>query len=63
LAARALVGAFVVLLAILLVAARDFIFLGALLVLAGFLLGLLRIALLLFARIVGGLGHGNLLFG
>jgi hypothetical protein len=61
LAARALVGTLVVLLSVILVAAGHFFGLGLLLVLGGFLLSLLRVALLLFAWIGAGFTHGSLL--
>jgi hypothetical protein len=59
--ARPLVGALVILLSVLLVTASHFVRFGLLLVLGGFLLGLLSFALLLLAGIGAGFRHGSLL--
>ena len=61
LAARTFVSALVILLPILPMASVHFMRLGTLTVVVSVLLGLLIVALLLFARILGWLGHGSLL--
>ena len=61
LAARTLVSALVVFLAILFVTAFHLVLLGALPIVLGFELGLLIVALLL-RLVIGGLGHGILLW-
>jgi hypothetical protein len=61
LAARAFVGALVILLPILTMAPVGFMLFSALTVIVGVLLSLLIVALLLFAWILSWLGHGSLL--
>ncbi len=60
LSARSFVCALVVLLTVLLVTAVDLGLFSALAIVVGILLGLLVFTLLLFARILGRLGHGGL---